>query len=56
VGLKYTPAAYVGVMKHLSLVLSVLIGGTRFNERPLLPCLGGVFLMCSGVVFIALKG
>ncbi len=55
-GLTLAPAAYMISVKRLSLLFSVLLGGMWLQERPFLPRLLGVTLMCGGVIVIALKG
>jgi drug/metabolite transporter (DMT)-like permease len=55
-GLTLAPAAYMISVKRLSLLFSVLLGGMWLQERPFLPRLIGVMLMCGGVILIALKG
>lgn len=55
-GLALAPAAYMISVKRLSLLFSVILGGMWLKERPFLPRLLGVTLMCGGVIVIALKG
>ncbi|RJR32428.1 MAG: EamA family transporter [Deltaproteobacteria bacterium] len=55
-GFTLAPAAYMISVKRLSLLFSVLLGGMWLKERPFLPRLLGVILMCGGVIIIALKG
>jgi drug/metabolite transporter (DMT)-like permease len=55
-GLALAPAAYMISVKRLSLLFSVVLGGMWLKERPFLPRLIGVTLMCGGVIIIALKG
>jgi drug/metabolite transporter (DMT)-like permease len=55
-GLTLAPAAYMISVKRLSLLFSVLLGGMWLKERPFLPRLLGVTLMCGGVIIIALRG
>lgn len=55
-GLTLAPAAYMIAVKRLSLMFSVILGGMWLQERPFLPRLLGVTLMCGGVILIALKG
>jgi drug/metabolite transporter (DMT)-like permease len=55
-GVEQAPAAYLVAVKRLSIFLSVLLGGLWLQERPLLPRVAGVVLMCSGVACIALRG
>lgn len=56
VGLELAPAVYLISVKRLSLLFSVLLGGLFLKERPFLPRLAGVILMCAGVMLISLKG
>jgi drug/metabolite transporter (DMT)-like permease len=55
-GLTLAPAAYMIAVKRLSLLISVILGGVWLQERPFLPRLIGVTLMCGGVIIIALRG
>jgi len=55
-GLTLAPAAYMISVKRLSLLISVVLGGMWLKERPFLPRLLGVTLMCGGVILIALMG